>query len=179
MRRLFIPVIVLLALALPALAMARSGTSFRAQLHELNGSGASGIATATLEGSTLTVRIQATGLVPDLAHLRHIHGGPTAVAGKSSVQVSKCPTPQADANGDGIISVAEGVPDYGAVLLDLGAFTTPTGSIDHTLTFQLSPTQLAALTPLDRRAIVLHGMFVNGVYDVSTPIVCGQLHSQP
>jgi hypothetical protein len=26
---------------------------------------------------------------------------------------------------------------------------------------------------------VLHGMFVNGVYDVSTPIVCGQLHSQP
>ena len=175
MRRLLIPLIALLALALPTLATAKAGTSFRAQLLELNGSGASGSALVTVDGTTLTVRIQADGLVPNLTHLRHIHGGPTAVAGGSDVQVSKCPTRKADTNGDGIISVAEGVPDYGAVILDLGAFTTSTGSIDDTLTFTLNP----ALLPLDRRAIVVHGLFVNGVYDPSTPVLCGQLHSQP
>lgn len=179
MRRLLITFIVLLALAVPALAVARAPSSFRAQLLELNGSGASGTAWATLDGSTLTVRIQATGLEPDLLHLRHIHGGPTAVAGASETQVSKCPTSPADADGDGIISVAEGVPDYGAVILNLGNFTTSTGSIDDTHVFNLSESQRASLVPLDRRAVVLHGMFVGGAYDASVPIVCGQLHAQP
>lgn len=179
MRKIVIPFVLVLALAIPALTIARSGTSFRAQLHELNGSGASGTAWATLEGTTLTVRIEATGLVPNMPHLRHIHGGPTAVAGGSAIEVSKCPTPAADVNGDGVISVAEGVPDYGAVILDLGAFTTATGTIDHTLSFTLSAAQVSALTPLDRRAIVLHGMFApGGSYDASIPVMCGQLHAQ-
>src|SRR3990170_3211185 len=117
MRRILIPVVLLLVLAVPALAVARAATSFRAQLHELNGSGASGTAWVTQQGTSLTVRIQATGLEPNQVHLRHIHGGPTAVAGRSSIEVSKCPTPPADIDNDGIISVAEGVPDYGAVIL--------------------------------------------------------------
>jgi hypothetical protein len=175
MRRLIIPALVILALAVPALASARAGTTFRAELRELNGSGASGTAWATVSGSTLTVRIQATGLETAGVHLRHIHGGPTAVAGGSSIEVSKCPTPKADANGDGIISVAEGIPDYGAVIINLGNFTAPTGSIDETLTFT---DFTASVLPLDRRAIVLHGMTANGVYDPSIPIVCGQLHAQ-
>jgi CHRD domain-containing protein len=175
MRRLIIPALLVMALAIPALASARAGTTFRAQLNELNGSGASGTAWATVDGTTLTVRIVATGLETVGVHLRHIHGGPTAVAGQSTTEVSKCPTPRADANGDGIISVAEGVPDYGAVIIDLGSFTSPTGSIDETLTF---PNFNQAVLPLDRRAIVLHGMTGPAGYDASIPIVCGQLHAQ-
>jgi hypothetical protein len=175
MRRFLVPLVLLIALAIPALAAARAGTSFRAQLHELNGSGARGMAWVTVNGDELTIRIQATGLETAGVHLRHIHGGPTAVAGGSTTEVSKCPTPRADADGDGIISVAEGVPDYGAVIVNLGNFMAPTGSIDETFTLPLNP----AVLPLDRRAIVLHGMTANGVYDPSIPIVCGQLHNQP
>ena len=174
MRRLIIPALLLLVLAIPALASARAGTTFRAQLHELNGSGASGTAVATVNGSTLTVRIVATGL-ENGAHLRHIHGGPSAVAGGSSTEVSKCPTPRADVDGDGIISVAEGVPDYGAVIINLGNFATTTGSIDDTLVFTDFD---QSVLPLDRRAIVLHGMTGPAGYDASIPIVCGQLHAQ-
>jgi len=174
MRRLIIPSLLVLALAIPTVVAARAGTTFRARLHELNGSGANGTATATVNGSTLTVHIVATGL-ENGAHLRHIHGGPTAVAGGSSVEVSKCPTPRADADGDGIISVAEGVPDYGAVIINLGNFATSTGSIDETLTF---PNFDQSVLPLDRRAIVLHGMTGPNGYDASIPIVCGQLHAQ-
>ena len=176
-RKIFIPVVLLLVLAVPALAMARSGTSSRAELHELNGSGARGTARVTQQGISLTVRIQATGLEPNLVHLRHIHGGSTAVAGNSPVEVSKCPTPPADIDNDGVISVVEGVPDYGAVILNLGNFMTTTGSIDDTKTFTLASN--SPVPPLDRRAIVLHGMFVGNTYDASVPIVCGQLHAQP
>lgn len=180
MRRLLIPAIVVLALAIPTLASARAGSSFRAQLNELNGSGASGTAWVTVSGDTLTVRIEATGLVANMPHLRHIHGklDGNSNAGSSGIALSKCPTPPADTDGDGIISVGEGVPDYGQVALNLGNFMTTTGSIDDTLTFTLSQLGDPSLR-LDRRAIVLHGMFnPDGMYDASIPVVCGQLHAQ-
>jgi hypothetical protein len=180
MRRFVIPFVIVLALAIPALAMARSGTTFRAQLHELNGSGATGTAWVTVNGDTLTVRIQASWLVPNMGHLRHIHGklDNLSNAGGSPIALSKCPTPRADADGDGIVSVAEGIPDYGQVALNLGNFMTSTGSIDDTLTFTLGQLGDPSL-PLDKRAIVLHGMFgPDGLYDASIPVVCGQLHPQ-
>jgi len=173
MRRLIIPALVVLAVAIPALAMARAGTTFQANLHELNGSGASGFATATVNGTTLTVHITATGL-ENGAHLRHIHGGVETTSGGSAVQSSKCPTPNRDVDGDGIISVAEGVPDYGPVIVNLGNFATTTGSIDETLVF---PNFNQSVLPLDKRAIVLHGMTGPNGYDASIPIVCGQLHA--
>jgi hypothetical protein len=174
MRRLIIPALIVLVLAVPALASARAGTTFSAQLHELNGSGASGSAIVTVSGTTLTIHIVATGL-ENGAHLRHIHGGAETTSGGSSVQSSKCPTPQRDVDGDGIISVAEGVPDYGPVMVNIGNFATSTGSIDETLTF---PNFNQAVLPLDKRAIVLHGMTGPNGYDPSIPIVCGQLHAQ-
>ena len=180
MRRFVIPFVVVLALAIPALAMARSGTTFRAELHELNGSGADGTAWVTVSGDTLTVQIQATGLVTNMPHLRHIHGklDNLSNAGGSGIALSKCPTPTADTDGDGVVSVGEGVPDYGQVALNLGNFMTATGTIDDTLTFDISELDDPSLL-LDRRAIVLHGMFgPDGLYDPSIPVVCGQLHAQ-
>ena len=173
MRRLIIPALVVLAVAVPALAMARAGTTFEANLNELNGSGASGFATATLNGTTLTVHVVATGL-EDGAHLRHIHGGVETTSGSSLIQSSKCPTPQRDVDGDGIISVAEGVPDYGPVIVNLGNFATSGGTVDEVLTFTNFN---QAVLPLDKRAIVLHGMTGPNGYDASIPIVCGQLHA--
>ena len=96
---------------------------------------------------------------------------------RPTFRIEGTPSPPGDVNGDGIISVAEGVPDYGAVILNLGNFMTTTGSIDDTMTFTLPSG--SAIPPLDRRAIVLHGMFVGTAYDATVPIVCGQLHAQP
>jgi len=173
MRRLIIPALVVLAVAVPALATARAGTPFEAKLNELNGSGASGFATATLNGTTLTVHVVATGL-ENGAHLRHIHGGVETTSGNSLIQSSKCPTPQRDVDGDGIISVAEGVPDYGPVIVNLGNFATSGGTVDEVLTFTNFN---QSVLPLDKRAIVLHGMTGPNGYDASIPIVCGQLHA--
>ncbi|HET8570755.1 MAG TPA: CHRD domain-containing protein [Candidatus Limnocylindria bacterium] len=175
MRRLLIVAAAVLALALPALALAQQPTTFRAQLGTLNRSGVTGTAWLTLDGSTLTVSVQATGLEPG-AHLRHIHGGPPAFAGKSDVLISKCPTPRADADGDGIVSVAEGVPDYGPVIVNLNTFSTSDGTLNDTQVFNLTADQLAAVTPLDQRAVVLHGMTGPNGYDISIPVACGQVH---
>ena len=168
MRRFVILFVVVLALAIPALAMARSGTTFRAQLHELNGSGVSGTLWVTQSGNTLTVTLEATGLEPVQSHLRHIHG--------QGDGVSKCPTPAADANGNGLVEFAEGLSDYGGVAQDLGTFSTPTGSVSLTTT--LTGVDLSDLLPLDSRAIVIHGLTVDGTYIPSLPVACGQLHAQ-
>ena len=178
MRRIVIPFIVVLALAIPTLAIARSGTTFRAQLKELNGSGVSGTIWVTQSGDTLTVTLEATGLEPVLSHLRHIHGQGDGVsnAGASGVQMSKCPTPAADANGNGLVEFAEGLSDYGGVAQDLGTFSTPTGAVSMTTT--LTGVDLGDLLPLDSRAVVIHGLTVGGTYIPSLPVACAQLHAQ-
>lgn len=180
MRRLVIPFILVLALAVPALVMARSGTTFRAQLHELNGSGVDGSISVTLTGNTMTVRFEATGLVANQPHLRHIHGKGDGVsnAGASGIQMSKCPSIAADGNGDGLVSFAEGLSDYGGVAKDLGAFMTADGTFVSEATLTVSSAELQALLPrLERRAVVVHGMFVGANYDVTLPVACGQLHA--
>lgn len=173
-----IPAIATIALLVPALALARAPQTYVAHLGSLNGSGATATEWLALDGHALTVTVQASGL-EDGAHLRHIHGGPAATAGRSAVELSKCPTPAADANGDGIVSVAEGIPDYGAVILNLNTFASSGGTFSDTQTFQLTDAQLAALTPLDHRAVVIHGMTDpnSGAYDVTIPVACGQVHA--
>ena len=140
---------------------------YRVTLDALNNSGVSGYAELTLDGDSLTVAIHATGLEADKAHAQHIHGSTT------NKRNSNCPTAAADTNGDGIISVGEGVPNYGPVLLPLTPFTTaPGGVIDFENTFTVD---IKALGPLPVRAIVLHGLTVNGAYVGSTPVACGQI----
>jgi hypothetical protein len=180
MRRLIIPFIVVLALAIPALASARAGTTLRAQLHELNGSGVNGAISVTLSGNSMTVRFEATGLEANQPHLRHIHGTGDGVsnAGGSGIQLSKCPTIAADANADGLISFAEGLSDYGGVAKDLGGFMTADGTFVSETTLTLTSDDLAKLLPrLERRAVVVHGAFIGDTYDVSLPVACGQLHA--
>lgn len=140
--------------------------TYKAKLNMLNGSGVSGRAELTLIGDQLTVIIRADGLVPDMLHPQHIHGSET------NNRNSTCPPPSADTNGDGFVSIPEGVPFYGGVLKPLTPFTTaPGGMIDFEQTYTLTE----SLSPLQNRAIVLHGMMVNGIYNASMPAACGQI----
>jgi Cu/Zn superoxide dismutase len=177
MKRVLLLLVLLTSLALVSVASADSGVrgvrSWTADLQPLNNSGVSGWANLTLDGDALTVTIHATGLEPDKTHAQHIHG----LAENPSNRT--CPTPDADANGDGIVDVGEGVPFYGPVRLGLTPFTTaPGGIIDYTQTF----TDLSGLEPvntLQNRAIVLHGLTIDGGYVGSTPVACGQIAPAP
>ena len=81
---------------------------FRAELDELNDSGASGTAQLRLRGNELSIRIRARGLAPNLVHAQHIHG----------IGNSECPPPTA-AGPDGILSTADGLPFYGPIVTSL------------------------------------------------------------
>jgi hypothetical protein len=153
------------------------GTEFTA----LNNSGVSGSALVFRDGNTLTVSVQAEGLEPDQMHLQHIHGNLTE-------DDSFTPTIRNDVDGDGFVELAEGIPSYGPVLLNLaldaeaatevpiggmaaGPLAFPMADEDGTLgyvrsfTFETEGEANRAeallfdeLTPVDKREVVLHGL---------------------
>lgn len=84
----------------------------RADLSELNDSGASGKATVIVkDGVIKRVQVRAQGLSPDAPHAQHIHYGEDAL--------NECPTLAQDTDKDGRLTTVEGVPAYGPVALSL------------------------------------------------------------
>ncbi len=173
----FLFVFVLLLVMVSSASAHRGVRHFTVDLDPLNNSGVDGTAYLSLDGDSLTVTIHATGLEPNRVHPQHIHGHEKPVTQNNGN--ATCPTSAADVNGDGLVDVGEGVPNYGPVQLVLAPFsTTPDGTLHYSQTF----TDLSGLEPvntLQTNAIVLHGMSVNGVYSPSLPIACGQINPAP
>ena len=99
--------------------------SLAAQLTQLNGSGASGTATATVRNQKIQhIEVHASGLTPDAPHAQHIHYGQQAL--------NECPTLSLDTNGDGRINTVEGIPAYGPVVVSLNTTgdSTPASFLD-------------------------------------------------
>jgi len=89
-----------------------STVTVRADLEELNGSGASGKATVVVRGDEiLRIKVRARGLTPDAPHAQHIHYGQQAL--------NECPGLALDANHDGRLTTVEGIPAYGPVVVSL------------------------------------------------------------
>lgn len=134
---------------------------------ELNDSGVSGTAELILEGVDLTVKLSLDGLEPG-GHAQHIHGY------KENNKKSKCPPASADTDNDGYITLAEGVPFYGGVLLPLTdadenfPMADENGHLEYEMTFE---DVTKDLTPLQNKTIVIHGM--DGM--PSLPVACGQV----
>jgi hypothetical protein len=145
---------------------------YEAILAPLSGSGVSGLAKLSHDGNMLTVNITASGLTPNQTHVQHIHGRFDA-AGNPVDSVT--PTLAQDTDGDGFIELAEGLPSYGPIILNLdqppgsGQFSSaPNGTIDFTQTYDLSNSASFAgsfgsedLLPLTLREIVLHGKLLD------------------
>lgn len=163
---------VLALFSLSSVALAHQGVKhYQASLAPLNNSGVTGTATLTLDGDQLTVAIQASGLEANALHPQHIHGF------MENKRNSTCPTQADDMNGDGIVDLGEGLPDYGPVLLPLTPFpTAPDGTIAFEQTYTVDPKELG---PLQNRAIVLHGLTVDGEYIATLPVACGQIKVTP
>ena len=155
-----------IGLLIPGAAFASHGGSvYTATLDELNGSGAGGTATIELndDATRATITVDSTGLADGLPHAQHIHGEIGAA--------NQCPTMDADANGDGVVDVAEGVPSYGGIQLSLttsgdtsadsglAVDRYPVGNASYSRTIDISEEVSGDLTNLH---IVVHGVDENG-----------------
>lgn len=175
-RRLYafatVPIIAVgLSIAAVGYGQAQEGGSFTADLAVLNDSGATGSATATLDGTTITVEIQSSGLLAGAPHAQHLHIGGT----------NTCPDASADADGDGLISTSEGLPSYGPIMVSLTIegdvsdasglavdrfpVAEDDGSLSYSRTFELPD----GVTPemIADAVVVQHGVDLNdsGEYD--------------
>lgn len=145
-------------------------------LEELNDSGVEGTVRLSLDGDQLTVSVQATGLEPNMLHPQHIHG--FTVENMGNARNATCPTMEFDTNDDGLVDLGEGVPAYGPVLLSLTPF--PTADSDGNVSFEQTYTvDRKMLGPLQKRAIVLHGLTVEGTYVPTLPVACGPIQVMP
>jgi len=111
----------------PGTVGADKTVTLHADLTELNGSGASGTATAVVRNQKIRhIEVHAEGLTPDAPHAQHIHYGQQAL--------NECPTLALDSNGDGRLNTIEGVPAYGPVVVSLNTTgaTTPNNFLDVT-----------------------------------------------
>ncbi len=96
----------------PAQARDHGGSAVAATLNPMKGSHGHGTAYLSAVNGNLHVKIHTTGLVPNMPHAQHIHGD---TSGKHYF----CPTASADRDGDGYITVEEGLPMYGNIHISL------------------------------------------------------------
>jgi hypothetical protein len=168
-KSLAFPTVALAAAAFPLLTMtgasAHEGAhSFQADLGAVNGSGVSGTGMVTLDGTTATVTIDASGLLAGAPHAQHFHFGAQGA----------CPTGSEDADGDGFVSVTEAASLYGAIgtsLTTTGDTTPDSGlAIDrfptdanesYSRTIELTP-DVAAAFEQGTAVLVLHGVDKDG-----------------
>ncbi|MEZ0449889.1 hypothetical protein [Cellulomonas sp. ICMP 17802] len=144
----------------------------------LNGVQGGGTAMATVSGTTLTVEMQATGLLADNPHAAHIHFGAAAR--------HECPAASDDKNGDvGTINTTDGGPAYGDIVVSLTKTgdtspasglavdrfdTAPGGNINYERgSIQISP-EVADAIVAGKSVVVIHGVDHNhnGTYDGAT-----------
>ncbi len=165
MKKIFAMLVFTLTLILPGVASAHAGAHvYRVDLDPLNESGVDGHAVVIEKGDTLKVIIRAKGLVPNMLHPQHIHGF------VDTMQDAVCP-PMSAAGEDGLLTLVEGLPFYGPVVVPLTPFPmADNGTIEYVQTFED-----VAIEDLENFVIVLHGKFVNGEYIPTLPVACGEI----
>jgi hypothetical protein len=145
-----------------------------AQLHPMNatitGLKTTGQARFTVEGDSLTIRIDVKNAAPGATHWQHFHGFKDGRA-------ASCATPAADKNHDGIVDLIETEPASGTTMvpfiddpvsMNVAEGTYPkasaAGSYEYRSTVSLKALTAAfakafdgAKLDLDRRVVLIHG----------------------
>jgi hypothetical protein len=134
------------------------------RLEPVNDSGVAGTARLARTGDELVAWLSIGGPIAGQEHLQHIHL-------RDGEEAASCPTRDQDENGDGIVSLEEGAPAYGAPAVSLEPFPKPGVELfEYTAQLPVDPK-----LPLDRAVVVLHGMEVGGTYDATVPVACGAI----
>ncbi|MEP6650242.1 MAG: CHRD domain-containing protein [Lapillicoccus sp.] len=178
--------------------------SVNANLRPNPGSGVTGSGTAMVKvsGTTITVTMAATGLLPNQPHAAHIHFGADAR--------HECPVIGDDTNKDGHLNTTEGAPAYGPIVVSLTKTgdTSPSsglavdrfdtaagGKISYERgSINVSPDLTTAITE-GESVVVIHGVDYNkdGKYsgdvksdldpslptEATDPALCGALSAAP
>ncbi|MCE0487922.1 CHRD domain-containing protein [Ornithinimicrobium sediminis] len=156
-----------IALAAPATASDHeSGTELSATLTEISGSGASGTAWGWVDGTELTIQIEAMGLLDGAPHAQHIHIGGS----------NTCPSADLAGSGfEGAVRTTDAVDFYGGVAVSLtneGGMTGPDHALDvmdfpaegeysYERTFEV-PQDVADDIAAGNGVVVVHGVDHNG-----------------
>jgi len=169
-------IVAALSVLLVPLSTHASITRYQVKLSEINDSGVTGRVDIKLNGDELTVALTATGLEPKHLHPAHIHGFVTDKKSSTSFK---------DYNHNGDIDDYEGELFVGPVIQPLTLHPegnplldyhfAPHGKISYKVTYDLGdePGLKEALTPLSIRAVEVHGMTSNGMYDPEFPVAAG------
>ncbi|MGH7237871.1 MAG: hypothetical protein ACREGF_05025, partial [Candidatus Saccharimonadales bacterium] len=156
-----------------AAAQSSGGQTFKADLSQLNGSGASGTATIVLNGTSADITANVTGVLAGSPHAQHLHWDAKAS--------HTCPSASARDQNGGLLTVADAVPQYGGVdvsltttgdtspnsALAITRFPAPkTSSYSYNRTITLTSDQVTHLTS-GQYVFVVHGLDANndGKYD--------------
>jgi len=148
------------------------------RLDSMKGANATGEATLTpTDDGGLTVEVTAKDMVPNSPHAQHIHGD-------TSGAMFHCPAPSADKDGNGFISIEEGLPDYGDIHISLTTTGDTTkasglavdrmptadaqGNLSYKRTLTAAELPEGTLENLTNLHIVQHGVDANnnGKYDM-------------
>lgn len=161
-------------------------------------SNASGNAKLVRKGNRVSVVVKAIGLSPKQPHAMHIHGK------EAAGEIARCPGADRrdDIVDDGLIETAEGIDDYGPVLvsfttkgdtskdstlaLDRFPVARKNGTFTYTRTITVPKRTVAER--LDELHVVIHGHDIdgNGKYEgrdtalgapleAELPVACGQI----
>jgi hypothetical protein len=166
-------------LALPTAAAAEGPVQrYSANLTQANESGASATAEFWLDGNELTVTIEGQGFFDGFPHAIHLHGEPGGDNVCGPLNPGDPGFDEADENGDGILSVMEGVPSYGPVTVSLTTEgdTSPdsalavdrfpdSATLDYERTFEVSDEVAENLSTLH---VVVHGLDLDGSGEIGT-----------
>lgn len=161
------------SLALTALAAVPAyahTTAHSERLTALNDSGVTGHVTVLEKHGHIRVNLNAHGLEAGQVHLQHIHG---FVGG----QEAACPTPDLDANGDGLVDIGEGAVAYGPAVITLGMDEIGGETLSYSRTFEQTNAQepVSTLGPLADYVVVVHGLTVGDEYSLTMPVACAEL----
>jgi hypothetical protein len=152
---------------------------FKANLSPLNNSGVTGEATFTyMEDGKFEAHINAKNLVPSMVHPQHIHGFGFE---DKNPENAVCP-PMSAAGDDGLLSLEDGQPFYGRILVPLDNNLVPLSADEfpmansngqqnylqytklntlvHAINMAYNGEQTRKNISLTKRVVVLHGAYV-------------------
>ncbi len=183
-------------------ALADGGVNANLKPNAGSGVTGSGTAMVTVTGTTITVNMAASGLLPDQPHAAHIHFGADAR--------HECPVIGEDTNKDGHLNVSEGGSAYGPIVVSLTTSgdtspasglavdrfdTAPGGKISYERgSIEVAPEVATAITD-GQAVVVIHGVDYDkdGKYsgdvksdldpslptEATDPALCGVLRAAP